>query len=69
MGLATDYCVKYSSLDARRLGFNVYVIADACRGVELKQGDIAQSFIDMQAAGVILMDSNEILNPKISRAS
>ena len=52
MGLATDYCVKYSSLDARHHGFNVYVIVDACRGVELTPGDIEKSLTEMQAAGV-----------------
>ena len=35
LGLATDYCVKFSALDARHLGFDTYVIADACRAVEL----------------------------------
>ncbi len=61
MGLATDYCVKFSALDAIDQGFNVYVIADACRGVELKSGDVARSFAAMQAAGVKLIQSQTIL--------
>jgi nicotinamidase/pyrazinamidase len=52
MGLATDYCVKYSSIDAAQLGFETYVIAKACRGVELHIGDTAKAFDEMQAAGV-----------------
>ena len=37
MGLALDYCVKYSTLDARHLGLNTYVIVDGCRGIELSR--------------------------------
>lgn len=68
MGLATDYCVKYSSLDAVHLGFHVYVIEDACRGVELHVGDIQRAFNEMQDAGVKLIKSTDILqsNQKIS---
>ncbi|MBX3709266.1 MAG: bifunctional nicotinamidase/pyrazinamidase [Gammaproteobacteria bacterium] len=62
MGLATDYCVKYSALDARQLGFNVYLIEDACRGVALKPGDIALSLEEMQAAGVRLVKSRDIID-------
>jgi len=61
MGLATDYCVKFSALDAKELGFNVYVIEDACRGVELKQGDIERAKIEMQERGVHFIQSEEIL--------
>jgi len=52
MGLATDYCVKYSAIDAVKLGFEVYVILDACRGVELNPGDIKAACDEMAAAGV-----------------
>lgn len=52
MGLALDYCVKYSALDAKHLGFNVFVIEDACRGVELHEGDVAKAREEMLAAGV-----------------
>jgi len=40
MGLALDYCVKYSTLDARQLGLNTHVIVDGCRGIELEPRDI-----------------------------
>ncbi len=55
MGLATDYCVNFSALDAVHEEFNVYVIADACRGVDLQPGDSARALKDMQAAGVKLV--------------
>ena len=61
MGLATDYCVKYSSLDAIHLGLNVYVIEDACRGVNLKPGDIEKALDEMRKAGVKVIHSKEIL--------
>jgi nicotinamidase/pyrazinamidase len=61
MGLATDYCVKYSALDAQHSGFKVYVIKDACRGVELKPGDSEQAFQEMRAAGVTLVNSRDLL--------
>lgn len=60
LGLATDYCIKYSALDAIRLGFSVYVIEDACRGVELKPGDIAGAIEKMVNAGVHIIQSKDI---------
>ena len=53
-GLATDYCVKFSVLDAIQLGFRVRVIADACRGVDLQPGDSARALQEMQDAGARL---------------
>ncbi len=64
VGLATDYCVKYSALDAVKLGFTVYVIQDACRGVELTAGDSAAAYIEMQAAGVKLTDAASVLSAR-----
>jgi nicotinamidase/pyrazinamidase len=61
MGLATDYCVKYSTLDALTLGFNVYVIQDACRAVELVSGDAMQAFEEMRAAGAHLVTMHEVM--------
>lgn len=63
LGLATDYCVKYSALDARQLGFNTYVIEDACRGVDLAEGDVVRSLDEMRAAGIHIMTSDAILKP------
>jgi nicotinamidase/pyrazinamidase len=61
MGLATDYCVKYSCQDATRLGFNVHVIKDACRGIDLKAGDVAAAFEEMQAEGVEIVTMQEVM--------
>lgn len=61
MGLASDYCVKYSVLDALHLGFQVYVIEDACRGVELNPGDVEQAFKEMKTAGANIIRSAELL--------
>lgn len=52
MGLATDYCVKYTCLDAVQLGFNVYLIENGCHGVELQKGDIEKALQEMREAGV-----------------
>ncbi|MHB0958037.1 MAG: bifunctional nicotinamidase/pyrazinamidase [Pirellulaceae bacterium] len=52
VGLATDFCVAYSALDARRLGFEVTVIEDACRGIDV-EGSVAIAWQQMLEAGVI----------------
>ena len=59
-GLATDYCVKYSALDAVALGFPTTVIADACRGVELRPGDVEEALAAMRAAGVKIVTSDAV---------
>jgi nicotinamidase/pyrazinamidase len=51
-GLATDFCVAYTALDARRLGFEVTVIENACRGIDTA-GSLAKAWQEMSAAGVI----------------
>ena len=51
-GLATDYCVKFTALDAVQLGFETFLIADACRGVNLKPGDVTHAVEEMLANGV-----------------
>ena len=59
-GLATDYCVKFTALDARKLGLDVTLIEDGCRGVELKAGDVARAVDEMRGAGVQVVQSAEI---------
>ena len=54
VGLATDYCVAYSALDARRLGFAVTVDLAACRAIDLT-GSLAVMTAEMQLAGVQLL--------------
>ncbi len=51
MGLATDYCVKFTVLDALQLGYKVNVITDGCRGVNIQPQDSAHAFMEMSAAG------------------
>lgn len=52
VGLATDFCVAYSALDARRLGFEVTVIEAACRGIDL-DGSLDAAWVQMEEAGVV----------------
>jgi nicotinamidase/pyrazinamidase len=58
-GLATDFCVAWTALDARKAGFETYVIEDACRGIDT-QGSLAKAWADMAKAGVKRIQSNEI---------
>ena len=51
VGLATDFCVAWTALDARRLGFEATVIEDACRGIDT-DGSLARAWSEMEAAGV-----------------
>ena len=60
MGLALDYCVKYSALDARHLGLNTNVIVDGCRGIDLEPGDIHRALDEMKRAGAVLLKSSEL---------
>jgi nicotinamidase/pyrazinamidase len=59
-GLATDYCVKQSVLDARGLGFDVTVVEDAIRGVDVNAGDSDRAVAEMRAAGARFARSDEI---------
>jgi nicotinamidase/pyrazinamidase len=58
-GLATDYCVAWSALDARKFGFAASVIEDACRGIDLN-GSIAAAWKDMGKAGVKRIQSSDL---------
>ncbi|WP_199540010.1 bifunctional nicotinamidase/pyrazinamidase [Paraburkholderia kururiensis] len=59
-GLATDYCVAWSALDARAAGFEVAVIEDASRAIDLN-GSLAAAWQQLQAAGVSRVQSAEVL--------
>ena len=61
MGLATDYCVKFTALDAVQLGFKTTLVEDGCRGVNLQPGDSLAAIEDMSAAGVKIVKSEELL--------
>jgi nicotinamidase/pyrazinamidase len=60
-GLTTDYCVRFTALDAVALGFRTHVIADACRGVNLHPGDAERALDALRAAGVRVIQSAEVL--------
>ena len=59
-GLATDYCVKATALDARQLGFETYLVEDASRGVNLKPGDVDRAVEEMRRAGVKVVRTEEV---------
>ena len=58
-GLATDYCVYYSAVDAIKQGFGATVIADACRAIDL-DGSLDAAMNDMREKGVLLKSSTEL---------
>jgi nicotinamidase/pyrazinamidase len=60
MGLATDYCVKATALDARALGFEVWVVEDGCRAVDVKAGDGDRALMEMRGAGCNVIESGSI---------
>jgi nicotinamidase/pyrazinamidase len=61
LGLATDYCVKFTALDANDLGFKTYLVEDACRGVDLNEGDVSKALDEMKAQGVCMISSTSLL--------
>lgn len=59
-GLATDFCVKWSALDAVKHGFDTYLITDAVRGIDLNNS-VETAINEMKEAGVIFVSSDEIV--------
>ncbi|MCS3408478.1 bifunctional nicotinamidase/pyrazinamidase [Serratia sp. AKBS12] len=62
MGLATDYCVKFTVLDALNQGYQTTVITDGCRGVNLQANDSIQALRSMQQAGAKLVTLSQYLS-------
>ena len=60
VGLALDFCVMFSALDARAAGFNAFVVLDACRAID-RDGSLAAAMERMQTAGVGLIESNQLI--------
>eukprot|EP00588_Corethron_pennatum_P022835 CAMPEP_0194313246 /NCGR_PEP_ID=MMETSP0171-20130528/10124_1 /TAXON_ID=218684 /ORGANISM="Corethron pennatum, Strain L29A3" /LENGTH=343 /DNA_ID=CAMNT_0039068113 /DNA_START=117 /DNA_END=1148 /DNA_ORIENTATION=+ len=60
VGIATDYCVYFTTLDALRLGYKVYVVTDAMRGIS--DVTVASALADMEAQGAIMLTSEDILS-------
>ncbi len=61
LGLATDYCVQFTVLDALELNYTVYLIQDACKAVNLNENDGQNAILKMQEKGAIIINSNELL--------
>jgi nicotinamidase/pyrazinamidase len=59
-GLATDYCVKATALDAHAAGFETLVVEDASAAVNVQPGDEARALDELRAAGVAVVNSGEI---------
>lgn len=60
VGLATDYCVRASALDACKLGFHTFVVTDAIAAVDLEEGDGQRALDEMYKAGCLLVESKDI---------
>lgn len=60
LGLATDYCVKFTALDAQSLGFRTTLIADGCRAVNLRPEDGAAAIAEMAGAGIAIAASTQL---------
>src|SRR5205085_6285995 len=59
-GLATDYCVRATTLDALRLGYETYVVTDGVRAVNVQPDDGARALAEMRARGAHLVTSDEV---------
>lgn len=60
LGLATDYCVNFTALDAARLGFRTFLVQDGSRGVELSKGDVARALDEARKGGVEIVQSGDV---------
>jgi nicotinamidase/pyrazinamidase len=59
-GLALDYCVFYSAMDAKQLGFETYVIIDATRGIDSPEGNIDKSLSKMKKEDIKIIESSDL---------
>ncbi len=62
VGLAADVCVKFTALDAVKLGFTTYLVQDGTRAVNLQPDDFSKALEEMKAAGVKLVNSEDLLD-------
>jgi len=65
-GLATDYCVRASVLDAVKEGFTTYVVTDAIAGVNVQPGDDQKALEEMRQAGARLVESKDIASSLVA---
>ncbi len=61
LGLATDFCVKFTVLDALQLGYKVYLVEDGCRGVNLETDSSAKAIEEMKNCGATIIKSIDLL--------
>lgn len=61
LGLATDFCVKFTVLDALKLNYNVYLVEDGCKGVNLTPDSSANAIKEMRSKGAIIINSNDVI--------
>ncbi len=61
VGIATDFCVAWTALDAVQLGFKTLVIEDACKGINLN-GSLEQAWQAMQQQGIVRIQSTDLLS-------
>jgi nicotinamidase/pyrazinamidase len=59
-GLATDFCVLYTALDAVKAGFETYVIEDACKGVDFPEGNVVKAVSAMKEAGIRVVQAADV---------
>jgi nicotinamidase/pyrazinamidase len=59
-GLATDYCVFFSAMDSKKLGFDTIIVNDAVRGVDLPAGSVEKAVAQMRAGGITFAASEEL---------
>ena len=60
LGLASDYCVKFSALDAVSVGLRTVVVEEGCRGIDLSPGDVARAWDEMRSAGVRIVSGASV---------
>jgi nicotinamidase/pyrazinamidase len=60
-GIAAEFCVKASALDAKKKGFEPYVVKDAIKGVNIMPGDEGKAILDMEHAGIHITSTEEVL--------
>jgi nicotinamidase-related amidase len=59
-GLTTEYCVLNSALDAKKKGFNTYVVEDAIEGVKVKEGDVEEALDKIRKTGIEIVTSEKL---------
>ena len=60
LGLASDYCVKFSALDAVSVGLRTFVVEEGCRGIDLSPGDVDRAWDEMRSAGVQIVSEASV---------